>query len=389
MYRSIEEARNAGKLDYAQIMKMPRLGPHMKSNLTKLYADPDFVQAMQGVGGVLDNLINIPIYREIMQGKVLVQVGKTLYSPQTQVRNVSSAAFFALMNGHIGGMASVTNAMKIVLDDIFQAGKKNIDEVEFNNYVEKLVRLGVWDENVVASELKAVMNQLKNNTIRTSDQLFDRLIKMAPTDKVARLYAGGDNLWKHFGYEYSKSQLNLALKNIDDVKAWYRDMGEEFVENNIRTGVPKTLDEHLDEASAWLIRNTYPTYSKVPPAIQSLRKLPLGAFISFPAEILRTGTNITATALKEMSSSNPAIRQMGIRRALGAFMTSYATGTGLVQTAQFLTNLQMHSGMHIKDQLLHHGIKILVCYQLKVGKMASRQQSTFHTFHHMIVYLHH
>ena len=338
LYRSIEEARNAGKLNYAQIMKMPRLGPHMKSNLTKLYADPDFVQAMQGVGGVLDNLINIPIYREIMQGKVLVQVGKTLYSPQTQVRNVSSAAFFALMNGHIGGMASVTNAMKIVLDDIFQAGKKNIDEVEFNNYVEKLVRLGVWDENVVASELKAVMNQLKNNTIRTSDQLFDRLIKMAPTDKVARLYAGGDNLWKHFGYEYSKSQLNMALKNIDDVKAWHRDMGIEFVENNIRTGVKKTLDEHLDEASAWLIRNTYPTYSKVPPAIQSLRKLPLGAFISFPAEILRTGTNITATALKEMSSSNPAIRQMGIRRALGAFMTSYATGTGLVQIAQFLTN---------------------------------------------------
>ena len=338
LYRSMEEARNAGKLNYAQIMKMPRLGPHMKSNLTKLYADPDFVQAMQGVGGVLDNLINIPIYREIMQGKVLVQVGKTLYSPQTQVRNVSSAAFFALMNGHIGGMASVTNAMKIVLDDIFQAGKKNIDEVQFNNYVEKLVRLGVWDENVVASELKAVMNQLKNNTIKTSDQLFDRLIKMAPTDKVARLYAGGDNLWKHFGYEYSKSQLNLALKNIDDVKAWYRDMGEEFVEKNIRTGVTKTLDEHLDEAAAWLIRNTYPTYSKVPPAIQNLRKIPLGAFISFPAEILRTGTNITATALKEMSSSNPAIRQMGIRRALGAFMTSYATGTGLVQIAQFLTN---------------------------------------------------
>ena len=338
LYQSAEEARNAGKLDYAQIMKMPRLGPHMKSNLTKLYADPDFVQAMQGVGGVLDNLINIPIYREIMQGKVLVQVGKTLYSPQTQVRNVSSAAFFALMNGHIGGMASVTNAMKIVLDDIFEAGKKNIDEVQFNNYVEKLVRLGVWDENVVASELKAVMNQLKNNSIRTSDQLFDKLIKMAPTDKVARLYAGGDNLWKHFGYEYSKSQLNMALKNIDDVKAWHRDMGIEFVENNIRTGVKKTLDEHLDEASAWLIRNTYPTYSKVPPAIQNLRKVPLGAFISFPAEILRTGTNITATALKEMSSSNPAIRQMGIRRALGAFMTSYATGTGLVQIAQFLTN---------------------------------------------------
>ena len=85
---------------------------------------------MQGVGGVLDNLINIPIYREIMQGKVLVQVGKTLYSPQTQVRNVTSASFFALMNGHIGGRASVTDAMQIVARDIFKAGGNKIDEVD-------------------------------------------------------------------------------------------------------------------------------------------------------------------------------------------------------------------------------------------------------------------
>ena len=338
LYRSLEEARNAGRLDAQLISKMPRLGPHMKSNLTKLYADPDFVQAMQGVGGVLDNLLTLPVYKQIMQGKVLVQIGKTLYSPQTQVRNVTSAAFFALMNGHIGGQASVTNAMKITLDDIFKAGKQGIDEVQFNDYVEKLVRLGVWDENVVASELKAIMNQLKDNTINTTDELFEKLVKMAPTDKVARLYAGGDNLWKHFGFEYSRSQLSMALRNIDDVKQWYRDMGQEFIADNIQTGVTKTLDDHIDEAAAWLIRNTYPTYSKVPPAIQTLRKFPLGTFISFPAEILRTGTNITATALKEMSSSNPAIRQMGIRRALGAFMTSYATGTGLVQIAQFLTN---------------------------------------------------
>ena len=50
----------------------------------------------------------------------------------------------------------------------------------------------MWDKSIVASELKAVMNQLKNNTINTSDQLFDKLLK-SPTDKVAD-YAGGDNL---------------------------------------------------------------------------------------------------------------------------------------------------------------------------------------------------
>ena len=338
LFSSLEEAINKGVLNAQKINKMPRLGVHMKSNLTQLYADPDYVQMFQGVGGLLDNLLNLPIYREVMQGKVAIQIGKTLYSPQTQVRNVSSAAFFALMNGHIGGNASVTNAIKIVLDDIFQAGQKNIDEVAFNNYVERLVRLGVWDENVVASELKAIMDAVKKGEIRSSDKLFDKLIKMTPTDKVARVYAGGDNLWKHFGFEYERSLLSQGFRNIDDIKKYFREMGEEFVDVNPITGQIKSFDDALDEAAAFSIRNTYPTYSKVPPAIQNLRKIPLGAFVSFPAEILRTGANILNFGLKQASSSNAAVRQMGLRRLLGGFMTLYAGGTGIVQTAQFLTN---------------------------------------------------
>ena len=338
LFNSREEAINRGILNAEQINKMPRLGPHMKSKLTQLYADPEYVQMFQGVGGKLDNLLTLPVYREIMQGKVTIQIGKTLYSPQTQVRNVSSAAFFALMNGHIGGNASMVNGMKIVLDDIFKAGQKNIDEVEFNNYVEKLVRLGVWDENVVASELKAIMDAIKNNSIKTSDQLFDKLIAMTPTDKVARVYAGGDNLWKHYGFEFEKSILSQGLRNMDDIRTYFKEMGEEFVDVNPITGNIKTFDEALDEVGAYSIRNTYPTYSKVPPFIQNLRKLPLGAFVSFPTEILRTGANIVNFGLKQASSSNAAVRQMGLRRLLGGFMTVYAGGTGIVQTAQFLTN---------------------------------------------------
>ena len=323
-------------VDAQQITSVPRLGNVLKSDVLNLYASPEYVQAFKGVGSTLDNLLTIPVYREIMQGKIAVQIGKTLYSPQTQVRNVSSASFFALMNGHIGGKASVTNAMKIVLDDIFKAGKGGVDEVELNKYVEKLIRLGVFDENVVQSELKAIMDQIKNNTIRTSDQLFSKLIKMTPTDKVARLYAGGDNLWKHYGYEYYRSQLSQALKNIDDVKEWFKYMGRPFDEIRL-TGNIKTFDDALDEAAAYLLRNTYPTYSKVPPSIQNLRKLPIGAFISFPAEILRTGANIMMIGLKEAAHPNPAIRQMGLRRLLGAFITSSAAGKGFSEISQFLT----------------------------------------------------
>jgi hypothetical protein len=337
LFNTVEDATNAGFIGAQQIKSVPRLGI-MKSDLLNKWASPEYVEGFAGVGGSLDKLVENAFYRFMLQSKVGVQIGKTLYSPQTQVRNVTSASFFALMNGHIGGKASVTDAMQIVARDIFKAGGNKIDEVEFNNYVEKLIRLGVWDENVVAAELKAVTQDIKNNVINTSDKLFDRLMKMAPTDKVARLYAGGDNLWKGYGFEYGKSQLYQALKSLDDVKEWFRYMGKEFDPINTVTGVRKTFDDAIEEASAFLLRNTYPTYSKVPPLIQQLRKLPLGNFISFPAEILRTGANIISIGLKEAAHPNRAIQQMGIRRLTGAFMTSYAIGKGFTELAQFLTN---------------------------------------------------
>ena len=238
LFNTVEDATNAGFIGAQQIKSVPRLGI-MKSDLLNKWASPEYVEGFAGVGGSLDKLVENAFYRFALQSKVGVQIGKTLYSPQTQVRNVTSASFFALMNGHIGGRASVTDAMQIVARDIFKAGGNKIDEVEFNNYVEKLVRLGVWDENVVAAELKSVLQDIKGNVINTTDKLFDRLMKMAPTDKVARLYAGGDNLWKGYGFEFGKSQLYQALKSLDDVKEWFRYMGKEFDSINTVTGVKK------------------------------------------------------------------------------------------------------------------------------------------------------
>jgi len=337
LFNTVEDATNAGFIGAQQIKSVPRLGI-MKSDLLNKWASPEYVEAFAGIGGSLDKLVENAFYRFALQAKVGVQIGKTLYSPQTQVRNVTSASFFALMNGHIGGRASVTDAMRIVARDIFKAGGNKIDEVEFNNYVEKLIRLGVWDENVVAAEMKSVLQDLKGNVLNTSDELFDRLMKMTPTDKVARLYAGGDNLWKGYGFEFGKSQLSQALKSLDDVKEWFRYMGKEFDPIDTVTGVKKTYNDAIEEGSAYLLRNTYPTYSKVPPVIQALRKLPLGNFISFPAEILRTGANIISTGLKESAHPNRAIQQMGIRRLTGAFMTSYAVGKGFNELSQALTN---------------------------------------------------
>ena len=87
----------------------------------------------------------------MMQLKTGVQFGKTVLSPATQVRNVGSASFFPLINGHIGGNASVTNSLKMVLDDIFGAGKI-VNENDFIENIGRKIDLGVLDENIVTSE---------------------------------------------------------------------------------------------------------------------------------------------------------------------------------------------------------------------------------------------
>ena len=77
---------------------------------------------------------------------------------------------------------------------------------------------------------------------------------------AARVYAGGDNLWKWYGHEYVKSQLKGIYNNVGDISKWYREIvGRNFDPINTITGKAKTFDESIEEAAAWYIRNTYPT----------------------------------------------------------------------------------------------------------------------------------
>ena len=105
------------------------------------------------------------------------------------------------------------------------------------------------------------------------------------------------------------------------------------------TGARKTFEQAIDEAAAWQIRNTYPTYSKVPEFVQNIRKLPFGNFVSFPAEMIRTTTNILDIGMKEAMSSNPLLRQQGYRRLIGASVVLGGANEGAGQIAQAVTGV--------------------------------------------------
>ena len=336
LFKDEARATARGILDAEKVHHLPGLG-FLGSRLDKLYASKQIAGALRGTPGRLDDLIQQGAYRALLQFKVATQFGKTVLSPATQVRNVTSASLFPLANGHIGGRASVSEAFKMTLDDIFGAGKV-LDEQKLITNIEDKIRRGVIDENIVASELGAVLKDIKKGSINTLDGLYNKLTNGKFMKTATRIYAGGDNLWKWFGDEYVQSQLKSTYKNLGALKKWFPEIqGQNFIARDLMSNKLKTYDDAIREAASWYIRNTYPTYSKVPEAIKAIRKLPFGNFVSFPAEMMRTSFNIMDIGMKEIASSNAALRQIGYRRMIGAYTVLGGAGTAALNLASEIT----------------------------------------------------
>ncbi len=113
LFKSREAGIGRGILDVGDkpIGKLKGLGL-LQSPMSKLYGSKQVSQALKGTPGTLDGWIQNSVYRNLLQLKVATQFGKTVLSPATQVRNVTSASMFPLANGHIGGRASVTEAIE-------------------------------------------------------------------------------------------------------------------------------------------------------------------------------------------------------------------------------------------------------------------------------------
>ena len=109
---------------------------------------------------------------------------------------------------------------------------------------------------------------------------------------------------------------------------------------NIDVFNPKNLSQAVEEYAALLVRELMPTYSKVPPVIQAIRKiLFFGNFVSFPAEILRTSVATSSLAIKHINSGNPTLRAMGLRSLAGQGLTLFALNEGAKALGHAFTNV--------------------------------------------------
>jgi hypothetical protein len=297
------------------------------------FTTPEIANALTETKAGLDRLFDLPFYKSLMAVKSGAQIAKTIFSPVTQVRNFTTSSFFPLASGLIGGRVSLKDSWKVIAEDIFQSAKTGKEGIE--NYIEDAIRRGVIDQNIEVNELRTILSRAGQGKMNFESFMNTPLVK-----KLTDIYQGSDNYWKVYADRFYTSALKPAMNSIDDVKDWYKTIAkEEFITKNTFTGMDKTLDEAIKEMSAYLVTNTIPTYSKVPQIIQNIRLLPLGNFVAFPAEILRTSANLVSLGARELTSANPYIRQMGARRLIGAATTFGGVGTVVQQTAQSLTGV--------------------------------------------------
>ena len=336
-----------------------------------LFMTPEIANAVKGTEEYLTRMYDIPLYSALMSVKAAGQIGKTVFSPMTQIRNVSTASFFALASGLIGGRVSLTDAFKLMADDIFPGKFVSVSDVA--KKMEDRIARGIVDQNIEVNEIKAILDKAKKGKFTLSALMENPTVK-----KAFDLYQGGDNVWKVYADNFYQDALGTAFqfssKGLkgdaairDNIIDWYRTVGKQDdvvadlvkandeiakIDRSLRTANAANKKSLLSQKenlvqnfkdikdiSAYLVTNTIPTYSKVPQIIKNIRNLPLGNFIAFPAEILRTSAHLIEIGARELTSNNPFIRQMGARRLVGAASVFGGTGTIIASAAEKITGV--------------------------------------------------
>ena len=301
-------------------------------------------------------------YQPFLAAKTASQLSKTVLSLMTQSRNFETAMFFSIMQGHIGPQASVMEAMKFVFGDVVGSGKVN--PLAMRKKLTEWTEVGILDTSIVAGEMEAVIGDIVKGRFANTGQLFKYLLKNPIFRKATEFYQGSDSVWKAYGYEFTKSQLLAAIPirglTVANAKrlGFIVDKGrtvpynwKDLVSTQMREifgmkwnplridGTEKTYGDALKEIAGKYIKDVYPNYNIVPTLVKNWRRFPLGNFIAFRSENIRNTFNTMAYAMREMSSSNPFLRQMGAKRLMGLSATFYGIEKGLSLFTSTLTGL--------------------------------------------------
>ena len=263
--------------------------------------------------GALSNIYN----NFILYPKATSQLAKTVLSPITHFRNFVSAGAFAAGNGIVPNLEAFQTAFKSL-----QTPLKGTREQ--NEFYRKLLRLGVVNSNVRLGDLQRLLTDVNFGATVSSVPALKRLVQAGSRLKkgAEEFYTAEDDFWKITSFAMERQRYEKAFA---------------------RAGIKKSADE-LDELAADIVRNNIPNYDYVNDFVKGLRKFPVGNFVSFPAEIMRTSANILKRSYDDIKFFDDAtgthpLRALGYQRLFGFGLTAVAIPYGTVEAAKALYNV--------------------------------------------------
>ena len=277
---------------------------------------------MEALEGAEKNIINNKtasfIYDSLfLFPKATSQFAKTVLSPVTHARNFFSAATFQTANGiWFENPKVLAQAWKKAVGSVQpQMFKANAPEAQA--FYRELLELGVVNTNVRYGDISRLMGDINFGQRLTTDRAARMMLQPNWAKKFAKfsqdMYVMEDDFWKI---------SNFVMENYRYGNAYKRAFDKGLIKK-----MPSIRE--IKEKAADIVRNTVPNYEYVPEFIRTLRRFPVGNFVSFPAEILRTGTGIVQQSIKEIN--DPILRTIGMKRLAGFAATTAVVPATIVE----------------------------------------------------------
>ena len=250
-----------------------------------------------------------------MKIKATSQAMKTVFSIPTHGRNILGNLFIMTANGTVNpsqfGKAFKDTSRRLL----------NINTKEGRERLGRYQQLGIVDSAIDARQLRKSAQEGFNLGPNGFAQktAAGRGVKKG-VEKTTQLYEAEDNLFKIANFE------NL-LKNY-------------------RKAFPDMPKEQLERFVAQRTRDMMPNYNLVPKAIKSLRAMPVGNFVAFPAEMVRNSYNLAKYAWKDISGrtakelgiTDPEaikqLRNIGYKRLAGMSVAAIAGDAAVDQSKE-------------------------------------------------------
>lgn len=296
-------------------------GSETLAPLNGLFADPKLVAALKDVDAVANFNLPARLYAHVNSW---VKMGKTVLSVQAQFRNPVANIAIEVANGNPffiptpSNIGAVARSVKAIWADW---GVPAVQKPEYRQYLKKAVSLGIYD-NTAFNELRDIIRDaqgFRGEGMEFATQMLERGMKRfatAPIRGAGNTYKANDNFFKLIAWEHEIKQLMDGLK---------------------------ITREQAEPIAAEIVKNTRPTYSRVPPLIKKWRQQPFfGNFISWPSEIVRGMFNMAKVSYDQIRT--PGMEYYGWKRALLGLATisgaTYALGK-LGQLASDVSNDKM------------------------------------------------